>query len=142
MLKGINWIAVIVAVVLLEGLGMLWYGPLFGAAWTAALGHTPDMTDQNMKMAIGVVNTLVVVLGLSWLIRRLGAASLNAAVLVSVAAWFFFSFTTQALEYLYMGMSLNFVLINMGYLLASCVIAGATLSLVKIGAPSGQAAAA
>ena len=137
MLKGVNWIAVIVATVLLEVLGFLWYGPLFGKAWVAAMAN-PPVTDaagaMNMKMGLGVVNTLIVVLGLDWLVRRLGAASLSAAVMVALAAWFFFSFTTQALEYLYMGMTLNFVVINMGYLLAAFVIAGATLSLVKFGA--------
>ena len=143
MLKGVNWIAVIVATVLLEVLGFLWYGPLFGEAWTAAMAN-PPVTDaagaMNMKMGLGVVNTLIVVLGLDWLVRRLGAASLTAAVMVSLAAWFFFSFTTQALEYLYMGMTLNFVVINMGYLLAAFVIAGATLSLVKFGAAKAAAA--
>ena len=143
MLKGVNWIAVIVATVLLEVLGFLWYGPLFGEAWTAAMAN-PPVADaagaMNMKMGLGVVNTLVVVLGLDWLVRRLGAASLSAAVMVSLAAWFFFSFTTQALEYLYMGRTLNFVVINMGYLLAAFLIAGATLSLVKFGAPKAAAA--
>lgn len=141
MLKGVNWIAVIIAVVLFEGLGMLWYGPLFGKAWLAAMGHTPDMTNQNMLMAIGVVNTLVCVTGLAWLINRVGAATLGAAVMTSVAAWFFFSLTTQSLEYLYMGMSLRLLEINASYLLVSFVIAGATLNLVKFGA-SAQAAAA
>lgn len=141
MLKGVNWIAVIIAVVLLEGLGMLWYGPLFGKAWLAAMGHTPDMSNQNMLMAIGVVNTLISVTGLAWLINKLGAATLGAAVMTSVAAWFFFSLTTQSLEYLYMGMSLRLLEINAGYLLVSFVIAGATLNLVKFGA-SAQAAAA
>ena len=141
MLKGVNWIAVIIAVVLLEGLGMLWYGPLFGKAWLAAMGHTPDMTNQNMLMAIGVVNTLVSVTGLAWLINKVGAATLGAAVMTSVAAWFFFSLTTQSLEYLYMGMSLRLLEINASYLLVSFVIAGATLNLVKFGA-SAQAAAA
>lgn len=142
MLKGINWIAVIVAVVLLEALGFLWYGPLFGDAWMAAYGREVDMTNATTMMALGVVNTLIVVLGLSWLLRGLGAASLGSAVMVSLAAWFFFSFTTQALEYLYMGMSLNFVLINMGYLLVAFLLAGAVLSLVKLGAPAGATAAA
>lgn len=137
MLKDVNWIAVIVATVLLEVLGFLWYGPLFGRAWAAAMANPPVAEAagaMNMKMGLGVVNTLIVVLGLDWLVRRLGAASLSAAIMVSLAAWFFFSFTTQALEYLYMGMTLNFVIINMGYLLAAFVIAGATLSLVKFGA--------
>ena len=142
MLKGINWVAVIVAIVLLEVLAIAWYGPLFGAAWTEALGRELDTANTNTLMAIGVVNTLLVVLGLAWLIRRLGAATLQSAVMVSVAAWFFFSFTTQALEYLYMGMSLEFVAINMGYLLVAFVVAGAVLNLVRFGAPAGQAAAA
>jgi hypothetical protein len=141
MLKGVNWIAVIIAVVLFEGLGMLWYGPLFGKAWLAAMGHTPDMSNQNMLMAIGVVNTLVCVTGLAWLINKVGAATLSAAIMTSVAAWFFFSLTTQSLEYLYMGMSLQLLEINAGYLLVSFVIAGATLNLVKFGAPA-QAAVA
>lgn len=141
MLKGVNWIAVIIAVVLLEGLGMLWYGPLFGKAWLAAMGHTPDMSNQNMLMGIGVVNTLVCVTGLAWLINKVGAASLGAAVMTSVAAWFFFSLTTQSLEYLYMGMSLQLLEINASYLLVSFVIAGATLNLVKFGAPAHAAAA-
>ena len=142
MLKGVNWIAVIVATVLLEGLGFLWYGPLFGEAWTAAMANPPVAEAagaMSMKMGLGVANTLIVVLGLDWLIRRLGAASLSTAVMVSLAAWLFFSFTTQALEYLYMGMTLNFVAINMGYLLAAFGIAGATLSLVKFGAAKAAA---
>jgi ABC-type branched-subunit amino acid transport system permease subunit len=93
-------------------------------------------------MAVGLLNTLVVVLGLAWLLGRTGAANLGSALAVSLGAWFAFSFTTQALEYLYMGMSLPFVAINMGYLLASFLIAGAALSLVKIGARSRAAVAA
>jgi hypothetical protein len=141
MLKGVNWIAVIIAVVLLEALGMVWYGPLFGKAWLAAMGHTPDMANQNMLMAVGVVNTLVCVTGLAWLIHRVGAATLGAAVMTSVAAWFFFSLTTQSTEYLYMGMSLQLLEINASFQLVSFVIAGAALNLVKFGAPA-QAAAA
>jgi hypothetical protein len=141
MLKGVNWIAVIIAVVLFEGLGMLWYGPLFGKAWLAAMGHTPDTANQNTMMAIGVVNTLICVLGLSWLINKVGAATLTAALTTAVTAWFVFSFTTQTAEYLYMGMSLQVLEINAGYLLVAFVVTAATLNLVKFGA-SAQAAAA
>lgn len=139
MLKGVNWIAVIVAVVLLEVLGYLWFGMFFEEAWTAALGK--EVPEDNTLMGLGVVNTLIVVLGLSWLNRRTGATSLGDALKVAVAAWFFFGFTTQSLEYLYMGMSRDFVLINMGYLLAAFVLAGAVLSLVKSGRSAAAAAA-
>ncbi|HEX3699870.1 MAG TPA: DUF1761 domain-containing protein [Phenylobacterium sp.] len=141
MLKGVNWIAVIIAVVLLEGLGFLWYGPLFGKAWMAALGHDVSSANANVLMAIGVVNTLVLVVGLSWLIRSTGAATLGAAVAASVAAWFFFSLTTQSLEYIYMGMSLRLLELNASFQLVAFVVAGATLNLVKFGAPAQVAAA-
>jgi hypothetical protein len=141
MLKGVNWIAVIVTVILLEGLGFLWYGPLFGERWVAALGYTPDMSNTGLKMAIGALNTVVVTVGLAWLTNRLGAFSLTASIGVCLAAWLFFDFTTQALEYLYMGMSQQLVGINMGFQFASYVITGAVLALVKFGRPA-QAAAA
>jgi hypothetical protein len=141
MLKGVNWIAVLVAVVLLEGLGFLWYGPLFGAAWMAALPYKPDMTNASTLLAVGVVNTVVVTVGLAWLIARLGATSLTAAVGICLAAWLFFDFTTQALEYLYMGLPAQLVAINMGFQLASYLITGVVLALVKFGRPAAAATA-
>jgi hypothetical protein len=138
MFKGINWIAVIVAVVVLEVVGYLWYAMAFNSAWAAAMtaaGHAPDMSNVAVNQSLGLVNTLVIVLGLSWLTRRLGAVSLMASVSTAVAAWFFFDLTTQALEYLYMGMPCTVMAINVGYQLVSYVLAGAVLSLVKVGAP-------
>ena len=140
MLKGVNWIAVIIAVVVIEALGFVWYGPLFGTAWEAALGYAPDTSNANLKMSLGVVNAIIIVSGLAWLTGRLGATGLVQSVSVSLTAWFFFNFTTQALEYLYMGMSQQLVLINMGYQFVSYALAGAVLALVKFGRPAAAAA--
>ncbi len=140
MLKGVNWIAVAVGVVALEILGFLWYGPLFGTQWQAALGRVPETANGNLLMGLGVVNSIIIVSGLAWLTGRLGAASLVHSVTVSLTAWFFFNFTTQALEYLYMGMSQQLVLINMGYQFVSYALAGAVLALVKFGRPAAAAA--
>ncbi|WP_309644922.1 DUF1761 domain-containing protein [Phenylobacterium sp.] len=131
MLKGVNWIAVLVAVVLLEGLGFLWYGPLFGERWAAALGKTPDTSNVALFMSLGVINTVIIVLGLSWLLRKLGAGSLQAAVMGALAAWFFFDFTTMAIDFLYVGHTAELVVINMGYQLVSYLIAGAVLGLIR-----------
>lgn len=140
MLKGVNWIAVLIAVVAIEGLGFVWYGPLFGTAWEAALGYELDTSNANLKMSLGVVNAIIIVSGLAWLTGRLGATSLVQSVTVSLTAWFFFNFTTQALEYLYMGLSQQLVLINMGYQFVSYALAGAVLALVKFGRPAAAAA--
>ena len=133
MLKNINWIAVLICVVLLEGLGFLWYGPLLGEAWSAAyrdsIGRDPDMTNIAVTQSLGVVNTLILVIGLAWVFARMGINSL-AGIGAAVAVWFFFNFTTMAVEYIYMGLLPNLVLINMGYQLVSYLVAGAVLGLM------------
>jgi len=100
MLKGFNWIGALVALVLMEALGFLWYGPLFGDMWMKALGTTPDMSNATVNMALGAVVTVIIIVGIDWLLRRLGALSLAPALMTSFAAWFFFNFTTMAVDYL------------------------------------------
>jgi len=138
MSKGVNWMAVLVAVVLLEVLGYVWYTFLFAARWTAALGHTPDPSQQNLMMGLGVVTTAISVVGLAWLIGRLEAGSLPKAVGVALAAWFFFNFTTMAVDYLYLGHTAELVAINMAYQLVAYALAGAVIGLMK---PKARAAA-
>jgi hypothetical protein len=133
MLKGINWLAVAIAVVLLEVLGFVYYGFLVTAPWTAAytndLGRAPDMSNAAVTQSIGVVITIILVTGLAWALKRMaitGAAAIGAAL----AVWFCFDFTTMAVDYVYMGMSTTLVGINMGYQLLSYLIAGAVIGFM------------
>jgi len=132
MLKHINWIGVLVSVVLLEVLGYLYYGPVFGEAWMAARGGVaPDMTNAAMTYSLGAANTLIVVIGLDWLLRRLGATSLSATVTGTLMAWLFFNFTTMAIDYLYVELNAQLVLINMGYQLLAYLVAGLVFGLIR-----------
>jgi len=133
MFKSINWIAVLIAAVLLEVLGYVWYGVLMRDAWTAAyqasLGHAPDMSNVAVTQSIGAINTVILVTGLAWVFWRTGVNTL-AGIGAAVAVWFFFDFTTMAIDYIYMGLSQQLVLINMGYQLLSYLVAGAVLGLM------------
>ncbi|MDB5462251.1 MAG: hypothetical protein JWP28_2817 [Phenylobacterium sp.] len=147
MLKGVNWIAVLIAFVLLEVLGYLWYGLVFSSAWLAemtAIGLKPDMSSagQTRSIAEGAVLIIIQVIGLSWLLRRLGASSLQAGLTAGFAAWFFFGLTTQGMEYVYMGFTPKLMAINCGQLALAYVLAGAVLGGVKFGASAGAPAAA
>ena len=147
MLKGINWISVIIAFVVLEVVGYLWYGMVFSSAWmaemtAAGLKADPSGGMQAISIAEGAVLILIQILGLSWLLRRLGAASLQTGVTAAFAAWFFFALPTQAMEYVYMGFSPKLMAINCGQLLVAYLLAGAVLGGVKIGAGASQPAAA
>lgn len=129
MLKGMSWVAVLAAIVLLEILGFIWYGPLFGDRWMAAMEGLPQSGGMATTLTLGVVNTLIVVVGLNWLLHRLGPVSLGGAVGAALAAWFFFDFTTMAVDYLYLGHSLELVAINMGYQLVAYLTAGAVIGV-------------
>lgn len=133
MLKGINWLAVAIAVVLLEALGFVYYGYAVTAPWTAAyqasLGRAPDMSNAAVSQSVGIVVTLILVTGLAWALKRF-ALSGRDAVMAALALWFFFDFSTMAVDYVYMGMSLTLVGINMGYQLLSYLVAGAVLGFM------------
>jgi hypothetical protein len=146
MLKGINWISVIIAFVLLEVLGYVWYGMVFSSAWAAemtAIGLKTDMSGAPQTAAIieGAVLILVQVLGLSWLLRRLGAATLQAGLMAGLAAYVFFGLTTQLMEYVYMGFTPKLMAINCGQLALAYLLAGAVLGGVKFGAAAQPATA-
>jgi hypothetical protein len=133
MLKGINWLAVAIAVVLLEVLGFVYYGFLVTGPWTAAytasLGRAPDMSNVAVTQSMGVVITIILVTGLAWALKRMAITG-TAAIGAALAVWFFFNFTTMAIDHVYMAMSLTLVGINMGYQLLCYLIAGAVLGLM------------
>jgi len=146
MLKGVNWIAVLVAVVLLEVIGFLWYGMIFSSAWVAemnAVGLRPDMSGsaQTTSIALGAVLIIIEVLGLAWLLRRLETTNWRVGALDGFSAWFFFGLTTQGMEYVYMGFTPKLMAINCGQLLLSYVVAGAVVGGLKFGAPKAAVAA-
>ena len=147
MLKGVNWIAVLISFVLLEVVGYVWYGMVFSSAWTAemaAVGLKPDMSGaaQTKSIAEGAVLIIVQVIGLAWLAGRLGASSLRAGLAAGLAAWVFFGLTAQGMEYVYMGFTPKLMAINCGQLALSYLLAGAVLGGVKFGTPAANAAAA
>ena len=57
----LNWLSVIIAVVAAQVLGFLWYGPLFGKQWMAAIGKTKeDMSGSaGPAIVVGIVMSLV-----------------------------------------------------------------------------------
>ena len=130
MLKGVNWIAVLASVVVLEIVGFLWYAVIFQQVWLAALGAPQDPKPVAVAQGLGMINTLIVVMGLDWLLRRLNRTGLAASVATALLAWLVFDFTTMAIDYLYVGHTGALVLINMGYQLVAYALAGAIFGLL------------
>lgn len=131
MFKGVNWIAVAVAFVVVYGVGFLWYGVLFTRAWTAALGREPDMSNPGLSMTLGALNTLLTVIGIAWLLARLGARTAMSGLAASFAAFVFFVLTASAMDYIYQGDSEQLFIIDIGYQLATFVLAGLILGAMQ-----------
>lgn len=54
----IPWLGVLVAVVASQIIGFLWYGPLFGKPWLAALGKTEEELKAGSRAGLG--NAIVI----------------------------------------------------------------------------------
>ena len=130
MLKSVNWIAVLVSVVVLEIVGFLWYAVIFSQIWMDALGTPQDPKPLAVAQSLGVINTLIIVVGLDWLLNRLNRSGLAASVTTALLAWLFFDFTTMALDYLFVGHNATVVIINMGYQLVAYALAGVIFGLL------------
>lgn len=82
-LTDVNWTAVLVGTIVSYGLGMLWFGPLFGKPWAAGShGITAPSRPPIVAMALQLAGTFL----LAWIIGA--TATINAlltAVLVILA---------------------------------------------------------
>jgi len=94
----INHAAVWVGVIVLFGLGFVWYGPLFGEQWMEYVGLT--MADaENMDGAAGIwisniITSIITMYFLAYLICKLGIDSGFKGALLGLEIAFVFIFLT------------------------------------------------
>lgn len=138
-MKGINWAGVIAAVVVGQVIGFLWYGMIFEEQWMALSGVSPDQAGTT-PMVLGVVNQLVVAVGLAWLVNKLGTATLVGGATAGLLAGIFFAATTAAQNFIYAGADTGLIPIDIGYLLVAYTAMGAVIGAVKLGSRSAAAA--
>lgn len=83
-MENLNWLAVIVGTLVAYGLGMVWFGPLFGKAWAKGSHDIqPPARPPMLAMAAQLLGTfaLALVIGLTAAINALGTALLAIAAL-------------------------------------------------------------
>ena len=113
----VSLIATLVATVAGFGLGALWYGPLFGRQWMAALGTTQEQLTRTVNSAAAYGTTFVLgfiasyMLGL-YLGPNPGRAFAVAAGLAAGTCWVG---TSLATNYLFEGRRPALIAINAGY---------------------------
>ena len=132
-MKTINWLGLVVALVFGQIIGIVWYGVLFSDAWMTAMGMTEaQFVGTEWRMSLGVINMIVILLGLDWLIRRLDARSWMGGAKVALAVCAAFALTVVAQDYIYAAGVPALLWIDGGYQLLTYGIGGALLGGLKL----------
>jgi hypothetical protein len=131
---GVNWIAVIVAMVASNALGVAWYMGL-SKQWVAAQGKSAE----EIKAATGgsvtpyiwsAASQLVMAYFLAVLTASVfGATTISNAVLIGIVAWVGFIATSMILNHRYQGQKWALTLIDGGYLLGVMLVQGVVIGL-------------
>jgi hypothetical protein len=128
-----NVIALIVAAVVAQILGMLWYGPVFGKQWLGFMGWSKADADKRMKegkknMIIAFVGSLVTAYVFSMILGQLGTVGFSAGAVVGFWVWLGFLATTQMGSVLWEGKPKGLYYLNTLFSLVNLALMGGILA--------------
>lgn len=131
----IHWLAVVAAAVAGFVVGGLWYGPLFGKAWMAERGVTPESAKAgtNMPLIFGTtfMLNLIAAFVLDHVFGTYGHPGIHLAVMISGGIALAFVITSIGVNYLFSQVSLKLFLIDAGYWLVIYCVMGALLAALS-----------
>lgn len=130
----VNYIAVLVASIVLFLIRMLWYSPLlFGNLWMKSSGFSKKDIDKTKKKGMGktmlivFITTVVMVYVLSYLLDILNYNDSISGAIIGFIVWLGFLATTGLGRVLWEGKTFSFFLINALHELVSLIVIGAIL---------------
>jgi hypothetical protein len=124
----LNWWAIIVATVTGFLLGGVWYGPLFGNAWLAALGKTADDIEPSATpFIVSFFTSLVTALVLAALIGSLGLVGWLDGALIGLLVGVGFIAASMASDSAFCRWSMSLFGILAGYRVVYSAVMGAIL---------------
>lgn len=131
----INYLAVLVATVAHFILGGLWYGPVFGNKFIQLIGWSPEKLQQVSneshwkELLLAFLSSLVLVYVLAHFVEYTKSRTLGGGLQTGFWLWLGFIVTTQLATVLFEQRSAGLYLLNIGYQLVGCLIAGAILAV-------------
>ena len=132
----IKYPAVIVATLVHFILGGLWYSPLlFGNKFLQIVGWTPQQLEQMQargsakELIVAFVTSLVLVYILAHFVQYTKATNALAGIQTAFWLWLGFIATTNIATVLFEQRPLGLYLINVGYQLVACALAGLILAV-------------
>lgn len=124
----INHAAVWVSVVLLFGLGFLWYGPLFGESWMKMVGLDMATVEANPPgtgaWITNFIATVVPLYVLAWLFVKLGVSSGVEGAGIGLLIAFSFTFLSALTGNLFAQMPYALAWITGGFDMTAMTLSG------------------
>lgn len=132
-----NWLAIIVSVVVMNVVGMLWYGEtVLGKKWRSLVGISDADMEAAKKtggpwkaMGIGMIASLVMVYVLAHIVYTYQATDVLSGMMGGFWVWLGFFATTMLNGVLYERKPFALYAINVGYYFVTLLAAGAILAV-------------
>jgi hypothetical protein len=132
-LDRINWIGVIGGVIVMQVLGFLWYGPIFGERWMAARGVTREQIQAggggSAYLVISAILSLIMVLAFGILLTVPPDVTLVSGVVWGILLSIGFSATSVLISAYFNETSREVAWLFVGYNLIGLAITGAIFGL-------------
>ena len=126
----LNWLAILVATVASFVLGYVWYGPVFGKAWLAALGKTEDeIKPSPTPFIITFFTTFITCVAMAVFLDMLQVTSLMGGALLGFTVGIAFITCSAVSDGAYCRWSWALVALQSGYRTVYCVIMGMILAV-------------
>ena len=129
-LAELNWLAIVVATIVSFVIGFLWYGPVFGKAWLAALGKTEDEIQPSpTPFIVSIVTALITCVTMALLIHWLGCDTWMEGVGIGLLTGIGFIAASMFSDGAFCGWSWTLVVIQSGYRVLYSVVMAVILVL-------------
>ena len=132
----VNYPAVLVAAILHWILGAVWYG-IFTNKFVELMAWTPqqlaeiESKSNSKELALAFLASLVLVYVLAHFVQYTKAINLAGGLQTAFWLWLGFIATTQLATVIFEGRKPGLYLLNIGYQLVACLVAGALLAIWK-----------
>ena len=129
----INYLAVLVCAAVSMVIGFVWYGPLFGKAWMAAVGKTEEEIKKDFNpgktYGLAVLGHFVEAYVLARLMSYVGVATLGEGLRLALLAWLGFTAATFFINNLFEGKPYKLLRINLGFHLVFLLVSAVILAV-------------
>ena len=132
MFSDIPWLAVVVAAVANMVLGFLWFGPLFGKAWSKASGVDMENTDgaSPTMYAVPAIAALLAAIVLWNMMNAMGSTDVIGGIMTAFWAWLGFTALTSLTNAMFRGSGTTLWWLESSAHLAGFALSGVVLALM------------